>query len=211
MATACGLTVIKRFFRHGVQNEEYSNTYWFTGGPPADDTAWRTFFDAVVTSEKAIYLSSCQVIRGYGYNDDSGHKPGDTGDVAPAVFSVDLTVAPNTVVNGSLALGTGIIAPSDAAVWARWKTSRRTNPGGKPIYVRKYFHPAIATDSNNSDQVLAAQKTALTTHATKMQDGTLPGARKITTCGVNDVILAVGASSWITTRTLKRRGKRPNS
>src|SRR4051812_20583291 len=101
VSTACGVTVVKRFTYRGDANEEYSNTYWFTQAPPSDATAWRALFDALVLQEKTLYPSSVNVVRGYGYNDDTGHKSGDEGDVAPAVFTVDLTVAPNTIVPGT--------------------------------------------------------------------------------------------------------------
>jgi len=207
MAAATGLTIVKRFDYRGDPTEEWSNTYWFTGTPPADATAWRALLDAVVLSEKKCYPSSVGVQRAYGYNDDTGHKPDDTGDVAPAVYGVDLSIAPETVVLGTLVTSTGTKMPGDTAVWARWKTSRRTVPGGKAIYLRKFYHPAYC-QTGTPDTIMAVQKTNLLAHATAMQDGTLPGSRKITTCGQTDVITAVGASTYTTVRTLKRRAKR---
>jgi hypothetical protein len=209
VAAATGLTVVKRFLYRGDPNEEYSNTYWFKPvTPPADAAAWRALLDALVLVEKTIYPSSCQVIRAYGYSDDSGHKPGDTGPVSPSVWSVDLRIAPDAPVAGTLVTGGIELAPGDAAVWARWKTDRRTSPGSKPIYIRKYFHPAIGNGSD-ADLVQTAQKNALLALGLKLQDGTFSGGRTITTCGRTDTILSHGASTYMTTRTLKRRGKRP--
>jgi hypothetical protein len=209
VATATGLTIVKRFNYRGDPNEEYSNSYWFTPTtPPADDTAWRALLDAVVLVEKTIYPASCQVIRAYGYNDDTGHKPGDEGAVAGAVYNVDLRVAPNTPVAGTLATGGIELAPGDAAVWERWKTNRRTSPGSKPIYIRKYFHPALG-NGTDADLVATAQKNALNALGAKLDDGSLPGGRKITVAGRSDVILSHGCSNFMTTRTLKRRGRRP--
>lgn len=208
MAAATGLTVIKKMTYRGDATEEYSNTYWFTGTPPANSAAWRTLFDAVVAIEKTVYLNSVSVIRGYGYADDTGHKPGDTGAVTPAAWSVDLSLAPETPVAGTLAIGSGALMPGDAAVWVRWKTSRLTSPGGKPIYLRKYFHVAVANAVNAGDTILTAQRTALLALGAKMYDGTLSGSRTLTTAGQTDVITAHNASTYITTRSLKRRGKR---
>lgn len=209
MATATGITIVKRFAYRGNANEEFANSYWFKPvAPPTTDAAWRTLLDAIVASEKPIYPSNVNVIRAYGYADDTGHKPGDTGAVAPAVYSVDFRVAPEVIVPGTLSVGTGIVMPGDDAVWIRWKTQRRTSPGGKPIYVRKYFHPAYSV-STGGDSIFATQKTNLLAHAAKMYDGTLPGARTIVTPGTLDTISDHGASSFITTRTLKRRGRRP--
>ena len=210
MAAATGLTIVKRFNYRGDATEEYSNTYWFTGGsPPADAAEWRTLFNAVVLVEKTCYPAQVEVIRGYGYDNDDGHKPGDSGTVAPSVWQVDLRIAPDTVVGGTLTVTTpDIRGPGDSAVWVRWKTSRVTDPGGKPIYIRKYFHPACF-NATSVDVILASQKTALLALGAKLDDGTLPGSRKITTAGRADTIINHGASSYVTTRTLKRRGKRP--
>lgn len=207
MAAACGLTIVKRFLYRTDATEEWSNTYWFTGSAPSTTTTWRTFFDEVVTTEKPIYHSGVTVIRGYGYNDDTGHKPDDEGDVAPSVWNVDLRIAPETPVAGTLNISSAWVLAGDSSVWMRAKTSRLTSPGGKPIYLRKYYHPA-ATASSTPDVILAGQKTALVAHATKLTDGTLTSGRKWTTAGQTDVITAVGASSYTTVRTLKRRPKR---
>jgi len=207
MAAATGLTIIKRFSYRGDSMEEYSNTYWFTGTAPADATAWRALFDAVVTLEKACYPAAVTVVRGYGYNDDAGHKPDDEGDVAPAVWTVDLTVAPDTPVVGTCGVSGGAAAGGDSAVWVRWKTSRVTSPGGKAIYLRKYFHPAIL-QTGTTDTLGTVQKANLLALGAGMYSGTLPGSRKITTAGKTDVILGHGASTYVTVRTLKRRGKR---
>lgn len=209
MSAAVGVTIVKRFTYRGDPNEEYSNTYWFKPvTAPADSAAWRALFDAIVAVEKACYDSTVSVIRGYGYDDDTGHKPADTGSVAPAVWSVDLTQSPESPVPGTLATGTFVRSPGDDAVWVRWKTERKTSPGGKAIYVRKYFHPAFVV-SPNWDTVAPGQRTALLALGAKLYDGTLPGSRTITTAGRLDTISAHSASTYVTTRSLKRRGRRP--
>lgn len=211
MAAACGVTVIKRFTYRGNASEEYSNTYWLTGSAPSNTTDWQALADAIVASEKQCYPSTVTVVRYYGYNDDTGHKPEDTGAVAPAVYSRDLVAAAATV-PGTLSMSGNIAAPGDAAVWIRWKTSRVTSPGGKAIYIRKYFHPASLVSATGGDAIATAQRTALLAHGAKMWDGTLNAAsQKITTCGKNDTIVGTNASTYVTTRTLKRRGKRPSS
>lgn len=207
MAAATGLTIVKRLSYRGDATEEYSNTYWFTGTAPTTTAAWKTFADEVIALEKSVYPSTVSVIRAYGYNDDTGHKPDDTGAVAPAVAVIDYTVAPLAVVPGECPTTGGVVQGGDSAVWARWKTSRVTSPGGKAIYLRKYFHPAIAA-TGTPDVVLAAQKSNLVFLAGKLSDGTLATGRKLTTAGVTDVITATGASTYTTVRTLKRRGKR---
>jgi hypothetical protein len=211
LAAATGITIIKRFTYRGNASEEFSNTYWLKGSaPPATPAEWRALFDAIVLTEKTVYPAAVQVIRGYGYDNDDGHKPGDSGAVAPSVWQVDLRVSPDTPVAGTLATGGIEVAPGDAAVWVRWKTSRRTDPGAKPIYIRKYFHGALG-NGTDPDLVATAQKTALLALGAKMDGGTLPGSRTITVAGQSDTIINHGCSTYITTRTLKRRSKRPTA
>jgi len=196
---ACGLTLIKRFTYH-MAAEDYSNQYWFTGDTPADGTAWRTLFNALVTQEKTLYPSGVTVIGGYGYDDDS--------DDAVAVWSVDLTVSPETPVPGTQVITSGYPSPGDAAVWVRWKTSR-LNSKGKAIYLRKYFHPAVNQGVGHVDEPIAVATTALNAFGAKLRDESFIDARTITARGHTDTILNSGSSPYITTRTLKRRGRRP--
>ena len=199
MASLACLTVIKKFTYRDAP-EEYSNEYFLTGSIPADAAAWRTLFDALVTQEKTLYPSTVTVVRGYGHDSDDPH--------AAAVWSVDLTVSPNTPVAGTLALGRGIQMPGDDAVWARWKTSR-LNSKGKAIYLRKYFHPAVSAGTTNKDAVLQAQVDALNAFGAKLSDGSFTDARTIRSRAHSETITGHGSSIYITTRTLKRRGKRP--
>lgn len=200
MASITGLTVIKRFTYRGDANEEFSNTYWLSGSPPTSDADWRTLFDALVTQEKTVLDSSASVIRGYAYNDDA--------DGAHAVWSVDLRVSPNTPVAGTLTRGSCQVCPGDDAVWARWGLDR-FNTLGKRVYLRKYYHPGL-TSGADADTICAAQKTALVALGAKLSDGSFAGSRVLLDrkhTGAS--IVSHGASSYVTTRTLKRRGKRP--
>jgi hypothetical protein len=202
MAAKVGLTIVKAFTYRGDSTEEFSNTYHLTGTVPDTPTAWRTLFDALVAQEKTVYASAVSVVRGYAYATDN---PSDD-----SVWSVDL-VTDSGVVPGTLSLGTGTPAPGDCAVWVRWKTSRLTSPGSKPIYLRKYFHGALMASGGVGDTILASQKTALLALGAKLQDGSFTEARTITAQAHDDTIVSHAASSYITTRTLKRRGKRPGS
>lgn len=213
MSAQTGLTVVKRMTYRGDANEEYSNTYWFTGGQPSGPVAWRALFDALVLVEKPIYGSTVNIIKAYGYTDNEGHRAEDPPGtpVAAAVWSLDLRVAPDTIIPGTMAT-TRIEMPGDDAVWVRWKTSRLTSPGGKAIYLRKYFHPALtATSPPTPDTVLPQQVTALQALGTKLRDGSFIDARTLTAPGKTDVLTSSSASPYVTTRTLKRRGKRPKA
>lgn len=199
---AGALVIIKRFTYRGDATEEYSNKYFYLGSDPADATAWRAFFDAVVLQEKTLYPAAVSVVGGYGYDSDS--------EDATAVWTVDLTVSPNVVVPGTLSTGAGVYSAGDDAVWIRWGTSR-FNSKGKRIYLRKFFHPAASAAATGGDAVHGTWKTAANAYAAKWHSGTDFGNRTISAQGHDDTIVGHGVSDYITTRTLKRRGKRPGS
>lgn len=192
------LTLIKKFTYRGDTSEEWSNSYALTGSTPADSAAWRTLFDALVAEEKKLYPSSCHVVAGYGYD-----RIPVTGD--HAIWTVDLTVSPNSPVAGTHTMA-GDPVPGDTAAWVRWGLDR-FNTKGKRVYLRKYFHAgdkaAVTTDTLDSTYV-----TALTAFGTKLMDASFAGGRKICDKDGN-VPIGSAVSPFFTTRTLKRRGKRP--
>lgn len=192
------LTVIKRFTYRADSSEEWSNSYALTGSTPSSSTAWRTLFDAMVAEEKKLYTPATSVIAGYGYD-----KIPATGD--SAIWTVDMTVAPNTVVPGTLTAG-GTALAGDQAVWVRWGLDR-FNSKGKRIYLRKYFHGGQGP-AGGGDPVLTGYNTALVAFGNKLWDGTFADSRKI--CDkLGNTPIGSAVTPYITTRTLKRRGKRP--
>lgn len=199
-APTTGLTIIKRFAYRGNSNEEFSNHYWLTGATPADSAAWRTLFDALVAEEKKVYSAAASVIGGYGYN--------STSDTATAIWTVDLTVAPNTPVIGTFANASLVPLPGDDAYWIRWGLDRY-NSKGKRVYLRKYFHPAYATNGV-PDTLPASLSTACNAFGAKLEDGSFLDGRK-TTDKLGTALVGHAVGPYITTRTLKRRGKRPPS
>jgi hypothetical protein len=190
-----GIVLVKRFNYRG-QNEEWSNKYHFTESPPANPTDWRTLIDALANKEKTVYSAGTHIVRAYGYSDTDND----------AVFSVDYTALAEEIAGTFNEVGMSHAA-GDAAVWVRWLTPDH-NSRGKPIYLRKYFHGAEA-EATDHDQIAVDQKAALLAFGTALAGGT--GAiTGFTICGPTGAVAgAVGASSWITTRTLKRRGRRP--
>jgi hypothetical protein len=203
MAAQTGLTLVKRFTYRGDPTEEFSNTYHFTGDVPADNTAWKALADALILQEKTLYTSQAAVVRAYGYDSDA--------DDAHAVWVFDYLAAAASV-PGTLALGAGTYTAGDQAAWVRWKTSR-LNSKGKPIFLRKYFHSLVTggTGIGGADLTATAWQTAANTFGTKLMDGTFLTARTLTARGHTDVLTQRTCSLYLTTRTLKRRGKRPGS
>lgn len=185
------ITIVKKFTYRGLA-EEWSNKYHFSGPVPADTAAWKTLADAIIAAERPCVSSVTTFVRAYGY------AAGNDFSVA----QIDYTLAPAVVLAGSYSTGGQVPSPGDVAAWVRWYTGASAN--GKKIYCRKYFHDVY---TSAADQLATAQKTAMVTYAGKMIDGTLPNGVKY--CGPQGAVLSNPAvGSFVTTRTLKRRGKR---
>lgn len=198
MAAATGLVITKRFTYRGDPNEEWSNKYWLTGAPPASDVEWETLFSQLAGMETALFHSTCHVVSGYGY--------ADNGADADSVWGIDLT-ATGGELPGVLPPTPGAPLAGDQACFVWWKTARKTSRG-KWIYLRKYFHDgkrsATAPDSADSTYL-----TALNDFAQALQTGNWVGGRIIRSQAQDEALQDFGANPWVTTRTLKRRGKRP--
>lgn len=198
-APTCVITVVKDFTYRGLPGEEWSNTYMLSGATPADSAAFRAIFDAIVAEEKKVYTNNCRVTRGYGY--DKVPVKGDH-----AVWSVDLRPS-STTVAGTLPITGGAEFPGDSAAWVRWSLDR-LNPYGKRVYLRKYFHGGMVGAAATRDTLTAGYVTALQAFGAYMMGGTITGSRKVCDRLGNEPI-ATACSTFVTTRTLKRRSKRP--
>lgn len=185
-------------FDYRGSTEEWSNQYWFTGAPPAGDGGWRALFDEIANLEKTVYTSLVTIVGGYGYADNA---PGSA-----AVWGVDLRQAPNVTIPGTLPAGTTTPHPGDVAIWVRWRTSRRSLKG-KPVFLRKYFHDARDPASIEGDIADPVQSAALDAFADSLGSGTL-GFTVAAQGHPDEVIVERGVAEFVTTRTLKKRGKR---
>lgn len=197
VADLVGITLIKRFLYRGDATEEWSNKYHFTGPIPANNTAWKALVDALIAQEKTVYMSLSSVIRAYGYSDDS---------VSPnAVWSFDYLAAGATVAGTNTSPGNAMAGDQAFVVW--WKTDR-LNSKGRAVYLRKYFHSGVV-NAVTPDSLAAGMAAPLDAFATKLRDGTFLDGRTIRARSHADTILSSGHDAFVTTRTLKRRGKRP--
>jgi hypothetical protein len=198
MASSGSLTIVKTFDYRG-NPEEYSNTYHFNGGVPVDAAHWKTFADAVIAAEKLMLDSTVTIIRAIGHV---------TGTV-PAAFFYDYA-AHSATVAGTLAAGTGQYVPGDCAAWIRWPTTAVTSRG-KPIYLRSYYHGIKDAGNShpNCDLLMATQKTAMETYGAAWVTGFSDGTHTLVRSGPGGATGGTAvASTYLTTRTLERRGKR---
>lgn len=199
MAAATGLVITKKMVYRDEQAEAWSNKYWLSGPVPSGPTAWRSLLDAMVLHEKTCYTPQVHVISAYGYADDT---PG-----AISVWSVDLE-AEGATVPGTLTAAQGIQYAGDQAGMIEWRTERK-NTRGKWIYLRKYFHGGIthytAPDEIAPETLAAYEAWAqmLVSVSPQLEDRYLRSQKQL------EQFTETIASKWITTRTLKRRGKRP--
>lgn len=189
------VTLVTKFTYRGAP-EEWSNTYHLDGTTPTTAAEWKTLTDAMIAAFKPCIPNFHTVVKAYGYvagNDNS-------------VYQRDLTIAPDAVVVGTFA-GGGAFPGGDAAGVLRWTTPNFTSRG-KRIYLRKFFHGVMQLGTGTGDSIDTTQRAAYNTFGAKMIDGTLPGGMVLV--GPQGAAASNPfASPWITTRTLKRRGKRP--
>lgn len=200
MAPVVGIVVNKAFTYRGDTDEEWSNKYFLSGPIPASDTEWRTLFDQVCQLECTVYNPGVKIVSGYAYADDA--------DDAQAVWGVDLTLTSQEV-PGTLAVASTEHMAGDQAGLVWWKTSRRSTKG-KPIYLRKYYHGG-GTQGTTGDQISPTCLTAYNVLASALQGGGWGGARVLRSQKFSESLVQAQGSEWVTTRTLKRRGKKKST
>lgn len=203
--TVCRVTVVKSF-TYRTEAEEFSNQYAFKGAPPSegDDASWLVLFNDVIAKERPVFTSRTTFVRAYGYNssDPKAHH----------VAQHDFTVPGPPPAGTRQPLGNPMAG--DQAACVEWLMDR-LSAKGKPVYLRKYFHDGELNPSN-PDGISPELSTILTTFAgttgiQAVHGGLRTGLDNIKagTEAPNDSVKAAYVIGWSTTRTLKRRGKRP--
>jgi len=194
-----GVTLVKSFTYRGQAGEQWSNRYHFRDNPPTTASEWNTLALALASHEKLLYPSTCEIVQAYGYDSDDPKAP----SVWQGYWADDGVPVPGTYAPG--AGEHGFAGDQAAMVW--WRLELRDSRG-KWIYLRKYFH-AGQTDQTAPDNLSGPYKSAIATFADAMNPskGAFNGGLR----RLKDTtpILYDGSAPTVTTRTLKRRGKRP--
>lgn len=191
---AAGITLIKTFTYRGAP-EEWSNTYHLDGHPTTS-ADWRTAVDDLVSVERDAYSNRTQVVRALCYE--------NTDD--DSVYTYILADFAGNV-PGTIPADSGPVAPGDCAVWVRWNTGLRSSTG-KAIYLRKYFHDVMSQGVPFEDVVEVDARFSIQGVADNMLTSNFGGHLFADKNGrVPDGPALAG--TYITTRTLKRRGPRP--
>lgn len=192
-----GVTMIQSFQYRG-NDEEWSQQYHFTGSAPSDHAGWVDLVNALQVILKDTLTDRVHFQRAYCYTDTDN-------DSVTTVEAAELV----TGTTGTFSSSGVPVAPGDAASWMRWKTSR-TNTHGHAVYLRKYFHSVILSGETDDtqDSIASSLISQMTTSAGYIQDGLGDWPGLAGPAG-DETFLSLGVSSFVTTRTLKRRGRRP--
>lgn len=181
--------------------EQWSNGYCFSGTEPADRAAAIEFFNAVFALEGNFHRGQ-QLVKGYYYP--------DTNDGTVVKWGNDyLTDGSAAQVSPGGLLNSGPTNKLSLEQAALMRARCGETSKGKPRYVMKYFHGVFAKQTN-PDLLDTLNVSVVTPELEKWTNGTLPGGAKL--CRPDGLVCATPQlRPFITTRTLKRRGKRPSS
>lgn len=183
--------------------EEFSNTFAVEGSVPNGDAAWNTLINKVVGAEQSVFDSGVKWVRTYGYGSSDPHAAHLFANEYPSGSQPVGTFVPS---------GTAKKGAGDQAALVQWGTDVKSHKG-KPVFLRKYLHDPWL-DTTDLDKLDAGYLSALNTFGQAfVPGGTVAVLRSpylLSTAGSSyRSALNHQTSPWVTTRTLKRRGKRP--
>lgn len=189
------LVLVKAFTYRG-KDEEFSNRYHFEGGTPEDFDDWLQLAKTWRDLERKIMPPEVRWVRAYGYEAGTEHS----------IAQIDFEVVDQVVAGQFIAANYALVCPGDTAATIRWDTGE-VNSRGKRVYCRKYFH-GVFRDDSSADKVSDEQVAAMVIYADQMTAAVPLLGRRY--CGPQGADLhQPRVDPWLTTRTLKRRGKRP--
>lgn len=191
------ILTIEKSTLYRATREHWNNAYHLSL-VPTDGAAWNALATAVVALEQPMLSASTQFEKIYG------HTPG-----TPPVLVYEYDYPPTG--EGGVA-GTFVPSnleypcPGDVAFWVRYGTTQKTSLG-KPIYLRNYYHDAHT--GLTPDTLAVNQASRLTTLATAWVNGISAAGVTYVRAGPRGAIAQNHQNGqFLTTRTLKRRGKR---
>lgn len=194
MSDTSSITLVKRFtYRDSA--EEFSNTYHFTGDTPGNEAEWKALGEAIWESEATCFATPVSLATVYGY--EAGNET--------SVAQIHYDAVAADPANGTLSGADGTRMAGDQA--GTFRARGYIGANGKRVYCTKYFHGQYVLTSD-PDELTPATRAANLAHAQKMLSGDLPGDA-VWCCPQAQGLDQPLAARYVTTRTLKRRGKRP--
>jgi hypothetical protein len=195
MALPARVTLIKAFSYRDAE-EEWSNTYGLGGAAFADYAAMLACAATLANYERNVYAATSRVVRAIIY------QPGAIISTRTIQFLAEVGSEPTGLLSPS---GSFVKWAGDQAGWIRGKIGTSTK--GKPVYVRKYFHDGFSL-LGDSDETMSDWRGAAMTFAGQLQSGTA-GSGRPWVGPDGETVTLLDRSKYVTTRTLKRRGRRP--
>jgi hypothetical protein len=200
---AAMITVTKTFTYRG-EAELWSGSYHLTDHP-VDPTAWGDLAGAISVWERPCFTAD---VVPWAY---LGYENSDDPSVWGALAS-DLSIS----VPGTLAVGSDQYMAGDQASTFGIKTGLFSTKG-KPIWLRKYFHGGVVAAADPADYIGMGLNSALSDFTAHLIDDEMG----LTSGDTGSPIYYADKSgrrpdgparvdSFVTTRTLERRGKRPH-
>lgn len=194
MAEAPGIVVTYRFTYRG-SDEEWSQKYHHDGTAPSSPSAWRDWCDVFTIAVRNVLGTQVHIVRYNCYEDLS----------APTTYTYNLADWAGEIA-GEWAPSSGEDwASGDTAYLERWNTGRMSSKG-KPVYLFKYFHPAGILEAT-PDDLAPTLKTVMDTFGAALETGLSSGLKIADKNG--NAVTGYHTEPYATTRTLKRRGRRP--
>jgi hypothetical protein len=195
LANITGMTIVHTFPYRAESDEDFTNTYWLSVAVPATTAQWDTIRDNLLASTRPLFPSTVKFLRVIGYDSS---EPGAT-----SVYSYDWPAGSLPVGAYSPAVGEQHMA-GDQAACIEWQCDLKSVKG-KPVFLRKYMHSGYV-EAGTPDNLGLTYLAALQQHARDcLPGGAIGGLRSphAQRFAVSEHVIP-----YVTTRTLKRRGKR---
>jgi hypothetical protein len=170
MAATPSIKVIKQFTYRG-QTKQFSNRYHFSGGTPANSTAWGNLLDDIIASEKTVFGSNVTIVGGIAYA---------AGSDLP-LYNFTRSVA-GTLSTGSKTQGSG-----DSCILQRWSTAARTSKN-HPVYLFSYWHGVWVANADPGDNLDTLQYNHAQGHANQWITGFTDGSTTYHRAGPNGAV-----------------------
>jgi hypothetical protein len=195
---AARIHIVQSFDFRG-KAEEFSNRYSFKDSAPFTNAEWLALADGLINHLRVCFTNSTTFVRAYGYAPNAPF----------AEFVHDYSTGPP--VAGSFTPSAGSSRCSgDTAAFLRLSSDLFTTRG-KRIYKRCYYHDVHDNGPTAYDRLDAAQQSQFTTFGAALLDASIH-PRFVVCLPRGDVaggtLHSPRVDQWLTTRTLKRRGKR---